>query len=183
MSEESLDRSNAAPSAGEGELFDALTGVANRQAFEAALARAVGEQPETGGALCLLLADVDRFAAFNDTHGRRIGDHVLRLVAQELSQCVKAPEMLARYGEGQFAILLPETYASAIVLAESMRAIMEAQVVETEDGCSIERLTLSFGVAECRPEERGAAFVARAADCLEQSKAQGRNRVTGERDL
>ena len=164
-------------------LLDALTGVANREAFDAALESAVQERRENGATLCVLLADVDRFAAFNETHGRRVGDHVLRRVAQEMSQCVKGMEMLARYGAGEFAILLPGTYASAMVLAESMRAIIEAQVVETEDGRSVDRLTLSFGVAELRPEEPGSAFVARAAACLEQSKAQGRNRVTGERDL
>ena len=164
--------------------LDSLTGVANRRAFEDGLKRLIREAKETGSELCLLLADIDHFKAFNDGHGHPAGDQVLRFVAQEMNQCVKGRDLMVRYGGEEFAILLPATsYNGALILAESIRAIIEAQVVELDDGRSIGEITISMGVSRYGADEDPAAFVERADACLYQSKAHGRNRVTGERDL
>lgn len=164
--------------------LDALTGVPNRRAFDDGLVRLTSEVNAGGGDLCLLMADIDRFKAFNDRHGHRVGDQVLRFVAQEMSQCVKGRDLLARYGGEEFAVLLPTTsYNGALMLAESIRAIIEAQVVELDDERTIHDLTISMGVAQYRPGEDPAGFVERADACLYQSKTEGRNRVTGEHDL
>lgn len=77
---------------------DALTAVANRRAFDEAMKRMTAEVDEGGGNLCLILADIDHFKKFNDTHGHLTGDKVLRYVAQEMEQCVKGRDLLARYG-------------------------------------------------------------------------------------
>ena len=163
---------------------DALTGVANRRAFDDGLRRMMLDVEDNGAELCLLFADVDRFAEFNEAYGREVADQVLRFVAQEMDQCVKGRDLLARYDGAEFAILLPATsYNGALMLAESIRAIIEAQVVETDGGEEIEEVTVSLGVAQCQSGESAGEFVARAEACMAQAKAQGRNRVTGERDL
>jgi diguanylate cyclase len=163
---------------------DALTGVANRRAFDDGLRRMMREVRDSDAELCLLLADVDRFGDFNERQGRTVADQVLRFVAQEMDQCVKGRDLLARFGGAEFAVLLPATsYNGALMLAESIRAIIEAQVVQTDNGLSIEDLTISLGVTQCRSGEEADELVARTEACLQQSKADGRNRVTGERDL
>lgn len=163
---------------------DALTGVANRRAFDDTLRRMLGDVTRGEERLCLLLVDVDGFGAFNQARGRVVADQALRYLAQELDQCVKGRDLLARYEGAQFAILLPATsYNGALVLAESIRAIIEAQVVETDAGLDIDELTISLGVTQCSLDDTEQSLLERATTCLQRSKDNGRNRVTGERDL
>jgi len=163
---------------------DALTGVANRRAFDAALTHLMSEAGDESQPLCLIMADIDRFKDFNDSYGHLVGDQVLRFVAQEMQQCVKGRDVLARYGGEEFAVLLPSTpLQGASMLAESIRVIIESQVVSNHSGKELESVTISLGVAQYIPGEDAASFIARSDSCLYRSKEAGRNRVTGENQL
>lgn len=163
---------------------DALTGVSNRRAFDKALDRLTTEAATSGQTLCLIMVDIDHFKAFNDSHGHMVGDQVLRVVAQEMQQCVKGRDMLARYGGEEFSVLLPATpIAGARMLAESIRVIIENQVIDGHDGRRLESVTISLGVAQFVPGETPGDFLHRADECLYRSKQHGRNRVTTEADL
>ncbi len=163
---------------------DALTAVANRRAFDEAMKRMTEEVNESGGELCLILVDIDHFKVFNDTHGHLTGDKVLRYVAQEMEQCVKGRDLLARYGGEEFAVLLPNTpLDGAMMLGESIRAIIEAQHVRDDQGRDLETVTISLGVAKFVAGEDISTFIERADECLYAPKEQGRNRVTGESDM
>ena len=163
---------------------DALTGVANRRAFDDMLAKAMEEAAQSETPLCLILADIDHFKSFNDTHGHLVGDKVLRFVAQEMEQCVKGRDLLARYGGEEFGVVLPNTPLNgAIMLAESIRAIIEAQAPKNDDGSEIDKVTISFGVAQFVPGEDVSLLIDRADACLYASKEAGRNRVTSEDKL
>ena len=163
---------------------DALTRIANRRAFDEAIRRLSKESKELATPLCLILCDIDHFKVFNDTYGHLVGDHVLRFVAQEMEQCVKGRDILARYGGEEFAILLPSTpFEGAMMLANSIRTLVESQRIQSDRGEELKKITISLGVSLYVPGEDLSSFIERADACLYASKENGRNCVTGEEEL
>ena len=163
---------------------DALTGLANRRAFDAKIKRSMAQarsEPDTP--LSLLLIDVDHFKAFNDTHGHRVGDLVLRLVARLLADSVKGRDTVARYGGEEFAILLvgADLRAASIVARQIGEILGSKRLVTKGSGQSVGHVTVSTGVAQARPGEQAAALVERADGALYEAKRTGRNRVCTER--
>ena len=163
---------------------DALTGVANRRAFDEAAVKMLRDADAGQGELSLILADIDHFKAFNDTHGHLVGDTVLRFVAQEMQRCVKGRDLLVRFGGEEFAALLPSTaLVGAKMLANSLRTIIEAQTIKDDSGNDLQQVTISLGVAQYRRGEPIDDLIARADTCLYRSKEKGRNCVTAETEL
>jgi diguanylate cyclase len=161
---------------------DALTGLANRRMFDAALAQAVRRSQTEGGALSLLLLDIDHFKRFNDTHGHLLGDSALRLVAGVLRSHIKGRDTAARYGGEEFAIILPGAdLAGAVSVAEQIRQTLERRpVLNRSSGQRLGCITCSIGVAQYRPDEAIDALCARADRALYRAKDDGRNRVRTE---
>lgn len=159
---------------------DALTDLANRKAFDTALLDQSALANDTRQELCLIMADVDHFKHFNDSHGHLIGDKLLRFVAKILKESLKGQDLVARYGGEEFAILLPNTpLRGALAVAESLRARVQSQRLRrTDTQKPIGGVTLSLGIACYRYGEPLDTFVARADTALYHAKRQGRNRVT-----
>lgn len=84
-------------------LTDALTGLANRRAFDLALAKMLA----TEGSKSMLFVDVDELKLFNDRHGHRAGDAALKAVAGVLRDISGWESTAARIGGDEFAVLLP----------------------------------------------------------------------------
>jgi len=87
--------------------YDQLTGLANRNLFVERTAQFMRDAVSGGHRLALFFIDLDRFRNINDSLGRQAGDELLRQVADWLSSNVGVPNLLARVGPDQFAVVLP----------------------------------------------------------------------------
>ncbi|MCX8255081.1 putative Diguanylate cyclase [Beijerinckiaceae bacterium RH AL1] len=96
---------------------DTLTGVANRAAFTRHIETAFRVADETGRRLALIMLDVDRFKAINDTHGHDVGDRVLAVVAERLVSAVGNRGTVARLGGDEFGILVYPVEAESAIAA------------------------------------------------------------------
>ena len=153
---------------------DALTLLSNRRAFDDELVRRIAEFRRQRRGFSLVIADIDRFKQFNDTHGHQTGDEVLRGVARLLRWQMREMDLVARYGGEEFAIILPGTD-----LDDASKAALRAcEAIEKfqfhHDGKEL-RVTASFGAAEVLGSEDGAALLARADRALYAAKEGGRN--------
>lgn len=160
---------------------DGLTGLANRRAFDAALAEEIARARRTGLPLSVLLADVDRFKAYNDIYGHQAGDDALKSVGRSLREALRRPgDVAARYGGEEFVAILPNTDAAgAAFLADSFRETLKALAVRHR-AADAGILTVSVGVARLEPDDGdGAAerLLQRADAALYAAKAEGRDRV------
>lgn len=152
---------------------DPLTGLANRRCWLEGLAGAVAEARAGGGALSLLLLDLDHFKAINDRHGHLEGDRVLVRMADCIRGALRAGDLAGRLGGEEFAILLPDTaLASAGAVAERIR-----DRLETHPDAATALATVSVGIAEWWPDESVDALLRRADRALYQAKDAGRNRI------
>jgi diguanylate cyclase len=163
-------------------LTDPLTGIANRKAFDTALAAA--EAAESNEPVSLLLCDIDNFKKFNDSWGHQTGDQVLRLVASCLSENVKGRDTAARYGGEEFGVVLRGTaLEGALQVAEQIRHAVEGRrLVKKSTGEVLGTITISIGVAQFGTKEKAEATVRRADACLYGAKQNGRNLVISEKD-
>ena len=104
-------------------LHDALTGLPNRTLFRDRVDQALRTARRTGGAVCVMLIDLDRFKDVNDTLGHLSGDVLLQEVARRLRAPVRESDTVARLGGDEFGVLATgvATAEGAIVLAEKLR--------------------------------------------------------------
>ena len=152
---------------------DALTGLYNRRHLMGTLASEVQRSRRLRRPFSVLLADVDPFKPYDDTHDQQAGDVALTRIADILRQTTRGVDGVARYGGEEFLVMLLETtVATAVTVAERIRARVAAE--QFADG----RMTISIGVAECPGHgDTPEALIASADAALYQAKGEGRDRV------
>ena len=154
-------------------LTDSLTGLYNRRHLMGTLASEVQRSRRLRRSFSVLLADVDRFKQYNDTHGHLAGDAALVKIAEVFRRTTRAVDCVARYGGEEFVVMLLEAnMATATLVAERIRS----RIAEQDLGEG--KLTVSVGVAEYpdggeTPEE----LIASADAAMYQAKNSGRNQV------
>jgi len=153
---------------------DELTGLYNRRFFNEHFTQSLSAARRYSFPLSLIMADIDKFKTVNDTYGHAAGDKVLKAFADILRTVGRTEDICARWGGEEFIILLGHTScAGAIIVAERVRSVMEA---ECQRITSI-AVTVSLGVAELNGDEDAEALLKRADSALYRAKDEGRNRV------
>lgn len=145
---------------------DALTGLANRRAWEPLLTELMRHARSAARPVTLLLIDLDHFKAYNDQHGHLAGDDLLRRFAADIAAVLPYSATAARWGGEEFVVALPGlSPAEATHVAERIRA-----VVPDGQSCSI-------GLATSRPDDTELTLLGRADAALYRAKDGGRDRV------
>ncbi|MNB89164.1 putative diguanylate cyclase YcdT [compost metagenome] len=149
---------------------DTLTGLANRRVFEDTL----NSWSEQDISFAVLVLDIDRFKAVNDTYGHQAGDAVLKHVADILQEHIASPDLSVRFGGEEFVILLKnKNSALAFQTAEQVRLAVEGTAVSTQL-----QVTISVGIALFPQHATNPSELFHLADnAMYQAKTEGRNRT------
>ena len=161
--------------------LDGLTGLANRRAWDAELARRMICGNDTDSPLCLALFDLDHFKEVNTAHGYPVADKVLQQVGRALKASVRADDFVARIGGDEFGVLLSNISAErAEAAVERIRAGIEPALEQS--GLVI--VTATAGLASRQPSQDAATLFSVADTNLRRGKSAGRNRTVAstERD-
>jgi diguanylate cyclase (GGDEF)-like protein len=155
---------------------DGLTGLLNRRALLEALEAEAERAARDERPVAVLLADLDRFKAINDTHGHLAGDAVLREAARRMKSVIRRYDGIGRYGGEEFLAVLPGSDGEAArAEAERVRQAVAAEPFPLGD-VSV-HVTCSIGVAWSAVPAGADALVRQADVALYAAKNRGRNRV------
>ncbi len=154
---------------------DGLTGLPNRRYFDefcALLSRRRRAEDSVG----VLMIDIDRFKAVNDTYGHHVGDEVLRAVAAAIVGAVREDDVPARYGGEEFAVLLRNpTLEVAVEVGERVREAVAALDL-SRFGVAAVRVSVGAAVAD-DGDEPITTTIEQADRALYDAKRGGRDRV------
>jgi diguanylate cyclase (GGDEF)-like protein len=159
---------------------DPLTGLGNRRSLQQDLAVLHARSQRYGRRFAVAMCDIDRFKAYNDTHGHQAGDQALRTVAATIAQELRGGDSVYRYGGEEFLLVLPEqTPDTALVAVERVRSAVQRLAIPQPAAGPDGMLTLSAGIAAFDPDEAPTAeeLLQRADAALYRAKAAGRNQL------
>jgi diguanylate cyclase (GGDEF)-like protein len=159
--------------------LDALTNLHNRRYFHETLARESTRAHRYDRRLALVVFDIDDFKAINDRIGHLAGDAVLASVAERVHSVVRGADVACRVGGDEFAVILPE---STLGDAEQLYRRVQFAVASRPLG-PFERIHLSAGLAELRPEDDAKTFFERADEALYHAKETGKGRFSAANGL
>ena len=153
---------------------DPLTRLANRSLFSDTHDQAIREAGRTGGAVGLLLLDMDDFKQINDTLGHDAGDRMLALFAERLRAVVREGDTVARLGGDEFAVLLPDIDGAPDLMRLS-RSIQQQLREPFADAGRLLDCRVSMGASVFPVHGRTPAELLKSADiALYAAKAAGR---------
>ena len=159
--------------------LDRLTGLPSQRKFFETLRAESSRAKRYGAPLCCVAIDIDRFREVNDSHGRTLGDVVIRTVAEILKENTREIDVIGRLGGDAFGVMLPETNeGQTLTWAERVRkAIAKRNMSVRERELSFR---ISLGVAQhVDASDEAGELLERARQALLLAKRAGRDRVVG----
>jgi len=172
-------------------LHDSLTRLPNRRLLTERLAQTMAAGKRSGRFSALLFLDLDNFKPLNDTHGHQAGDLLLVEVAQRIISCVRAVDVVARFGGDEFVVILSElgleraqSTKQVLVVAEKLRTTLDKPYVlawqqEGQAAVTVSHVsTASIGAVLFQDNESSQDDVLKWADlAMYQAKEAGGNQV------
>lgn len=157
---------------------DGLTDLFNHRHINDILDREIERCISSGSDLSVIFLDVDSFKAFNDQYGHQNGDLLLRELSLVMRDNVRGSDFLARWGGEEFVIVCPnlDEHGTA-VLAEKLRAAIEAYAFSSLESDVTRHVTISAGVASQGKYTTKPALIEAADQALYKAKREGRNKV------
>lgn len=161
---------------------DALTGVANRGAFNTYCAAHFADTTRAGREIAVLLVDVDHFKAYNDHYGHMAGDKCLRAVAGKMASILRnSGDLVARFGGEEFvacALDISPVQAEALAkrLCEGIRSL-HIPHANRRDGEAFVTVSIGMATATTAPGGHIDELIAAADRALYSAKHNGRNRI------
>lgn len=157
-------------------LHDALTGLPNRQLLQERLAQAIDRAQDQSQLVVLLFLDLDGFKQINDSCGHRMGDLLLKAVAQRLTGCLRGSDTVARLGGDEFVVLLPVIASVADVSIVADKIIQTLSQPFGLEGETLQ-VTASVGISIYPIDSTESdGLMVRADLAMYQAKQQGKNR-------
>jgi len=158
-------------------LIDILTGLPNRRYLQMNLTGALAEFDRHGIGFGLVFIDVDHFKTINDTYGHDAGDCVLKLVGSTMGNCMRAYDMLGRWGGEEFLAIIRFTDEQQFLhVAEKLRTMVENSFLMIEK--KTVSVTITLGATLVRPGDTIETLVDRADRLMYKGKQAGRNRIS-----
>ncbi|WP_417825135.1 diguanylate cyclase [Thalassospira lucentensis] len=153
---------------------DPLTGLYNRRYMENCLTKELERAKRYGKSLIIGLLDFDDFKELNDNYGHTTGDAALRLFAKVSSDMMRETDVIARWGDEEFLILMPETGAAgALKYLQRLSDRVRESDFQAEDA-RVE-LTMSIGLGIAEADDTLDSLVSRADIAMYEAKQAGRN--------
>ncbi|RQO33966.1 diguanylate cyclase [Herminiimonas sp. KBW02] len=155
--------------------YDALTGLPNRRLLESHLKQAIASAANGEHQVAVCFIDLDGFKEVNDSLGHATGDYLLQQMSLRLHNCMRASDMLARFGGDEFVVVLNELHTieeCERILARMIKAAQEAVEI---DGKQVV-VSASIGVAMYQPGFGHEELMQRADAAMYRAKQLGKNK-------
>lgn len=161
---------------------DELTGLHNRKYLQERLEQEISRSKRYGLKLSCLLFDLDFFKVVNDIYGYSWGDVLLKSVAEKLKQFIRKEDIITRYGDEEFLVLLPNTSEDqAFLFAERFRRDIERMEFIPAGEEERHPITISGGISTypCMEnvEEDANTVIRYAEHALYNAKKRGKNKI------
>ena len=154
---------------------DALTGLPNRRSFMIRLRQSMALATRQSSKLALLFIDLDGFKKVNDVHGHKVGDQLLKQVADRLTDGMRQSDMMGRFGGDEFVLLstdCPDLESAALIATKLISVLGEPFLIDdltVTVGASVGIAIFPDQAADIEP------FIALADTAMYQAKHDGGN--------